>query len=334
MASGDKMMCKLRVIHRTMPVFRPKESTLDVQADASEHAYVIVERALKVLGEEIVGAAPSASQMPRLFLHGQSIDTNRLLSEYGFANGQPYVFLLDCRPYFPVMTPALHTGGNPKYLITHSFSAGDPPPAYKYRKVKTLATCIYGKVHMYVKEHLQADGSTFLTTNPPEYFAVKQIVKQKLHFFNPAALPLPEDPLKELAIHQYLSGANQGGGCHPHVCKLMECCEDDRYIYAVMEALMGGDGFDFVKSSRCVTSSQQLVSAVPEDQARVLYAHIVHGLKYLFDCKVTHCDLTLENIMLSGNRGRTVIIDFGEFRPFFQRCILTFYFLIFSACKP
>ena len=304
------MQCKISVLHPTLPVFRPQtEEKIDIEVDASEPASVIVEMASKRIGEE---AIPSPAHMPRLFIHGRPIDTRRVLSDFGFQNGKTYVFLLDCRPYFPKLTPAQHTQGSPKYLITHSFSAGGPLPQFKYRKVKTVAECIYGQVHMYVKEYLQSDGSTYLATNPPEYYAVKQIIKQKLPFFNPLARPLPENPLMELSIHQYVTSAMQGGECHPHVCKLEECCQDEGYIYAVMEAMMGGDGFDFVKSSRRLTSSQQSVCAVPEHQARLLYAQIVHGLKYLFDCKVCHCDLTLENIMLSGDLSRAVIIDFGE----------------------
>jgi serine/threonine protein kinase len=162
---------------------------------------------------------------------------------------------------------------------------------------------------MYVKVYLQADGVTYAARDQHEYFAVKKMVKRKMHFYNSAVAPSSEDPLMELSIQQFLGMAIAGG--HPFVCRLHECCEDAENIYAIMEALQGGDCFEFCINSSSKTSTGASAAAIPEDIARVLYTQIVLGLKHMFDCKVSHCDLTLENVMLTRDKKRAVIIDFG-----------------------
>jgi hypothetical protein len=332
------MQCQLHVLYPARPLQRPEGApqVLTVELDVSERVSVMVERATKQLGEAAGGAggtvgaaasgaaaadaaaaaagrrSPSLLRRPRVFYNGAALDSDRVLGELGlgFANGQTALFLLDCRPYFPSMTPAHYAGATrPKYLISRSpFQR----PAFKYQKVKKLLDCIYGNVTMYVKVHLQADGATYSATTPPEYFAVKKIIKRRIHFYNAAVPRSSEDPLMELSVQQFLAGAVPGG--NPFVCQLHECCEDAENIYAIMEALRGGDCFEFCTTSRSMTSTGAVAAAIPEDRARVLYTHIVLGLKHMFDCKVSHCDLTLENVMLSSDRNKAVIIDFGESR--------------------
>ncbi len=346
------MQCQMHVIHRALPLQRPAGApqVLSVEADVSEQVFVVVERACKLLGEitgESEGGAapvadgaslavavaaagattndanasmsdvaagltsPSLLRRPRVFYNGNMLDPRRALSDYRFANGQTALFLLDCRPYFPSLTPALFAGTTrPKYLITRSPPAGSEHPAFKYQKVKKLINCIYGNVTMYVKVYLQADGVTYAARDQHEYFAVKKMVKRKMHFYNSAVAPSSEDPLMELSIQQFLGMAIAGG--HPFVCRLHECCEDAENIYAIMEALQGGDCFEFCINSSSKTSTGASAAAIPEDIARVLYTQIVLGLKHMFDCKVSHCDLTLENVMLTRDKKRAVIIDFGE----------------------
>eukprot|EP00946_MAST-07B_sp_MAST-7B-sp1_P004431 g4431.t1 len=310
------MQCHVHVLYRTLPLQRPEGAPrpVSVEVDVSERVSVLVERASKLLGEALdrapggqaapgtttasaAGTAPAdrtdALRRPRLFCNGTYLQPGRSLSEYRFANGQTAVFLLDCRPYFPLMTEARYAGATrPKYLIT----VRGQNPAFKYQKVKKLINCIYGNVTMYVKVYLQPDGASYAARQPLEYFAVKKIIKSRINFYNPNVAPSPEDPLMELSVQQFLGGAIAGG--HPFVCKLHECCEDAENIYAIMEALQGA-----------------WANAIPEDRARALYTQVVLGLKHMFDSKVSHGDLTLENVMLSGDQAKAVIIDFGK--PFY-----------------
>ena len=325
------MQCHVHVLYRTLPLQRPQGAPrpISVQVDVSERVSVLVERATKVLGEALDGAAGgqevpgntiTALRRPRLFCNGTYLEPGRAFSEYRFANGQTAVFVLDCRPYFPLMTEARYAGATrPKYLIT----VRGQNPAFKYQKVKKLRDCIYGTVTMYVKVYLQPDGVSYAARQPLEYFAVKKIIKRRINFYNPNVAPSSEDPLMELSVQQFLGGASVGG--HPFVCQLHECCEDAEHIYAIMKALQGRDLFECCTTSTSRTATGALANAIPEDRARVLYTQVVLGLKHMFDCKVSHGDLTLENVMLSGDQAKAVIIDFGEsvssFSPSFcKRC--------------
>lgn len=95
---------------------------------------------------------------------------------------------------------------------------------------------------------------------------------------------------------------------HPHICKALECYEDTKYIYFVMELLMGG------------TLMEQLTSREKfgEGPASHIMRQVMSALAYLHEANFIFRDLKTENVVFSNPEGKepadrrdVKLIDFG-----------------------
>ncbi|KAI5829750.1 Pkinase-domain-containing protein [Schizophyllum commune Tattone D] len=87
---------------------------------------------------------------------------------------------------------------------------------------------------------------------------------------------------------------------HPHIVRLYDVIETDKYIGIILEYASGGELFDHILASRYLR----------ERDAAKLFAQLLSGVWYIHQKRIVHRDLKLENLLL--DKGRNVIItDFG-----------------------
>jgi serine/threonine protein kinase len=293
-----------------------------VEATHDEVIQVVLERVSNVLGRPLVegqnnqtiSLAVQNLRRPRLYMNGVLLNQTHQFQDMGMVNGGEYTLLCDCRPCFPLLTQCRCaqvgvTKDNPPGRIVQLTTVAGTNPPYKYQFVKTLANAIYGKVKSCVKLHLRDDG-TYTANQPYEMFACKIMFKNRMTFYNPNATIFSEDPMMELATQQFLGSCN--GGHHSNVCGLVECCEDQGNIFAIMPFSDGGDLLSYTCCSRATTHAGRACSCIPEDHARGIFRQIVEGTSHMHSCFIVHSDLTLENVMIErGNPVVAKIIDFG-----------------------
>lgn len=87
---------------------------------------------------------------------------------------------------------------------------------------------------------------------------------------------------------------------HPHIARLHEVIETDRYIGIVLEYASGGELFEYILAHKYLR----------ENVSCKLFAQLVSGVAYLHAKKIVHRDLKLENLLLDRNRN-IIITDFG-----------------------
>ncbi|CAJ1443108.1 unnamed protein product, partial [Effrenium voratum] len=77
---------------------------------------------------------------------------------------------------------------------------------------------------------------------------------------------------------------------HPHVLKLHEVFEDERFVYLVVELCTGGEVLDRILELGYFT----------ERLAARLMAHLLEAINHVHERGIAHRDLKLENCLLSG----------------------------------
>lgn len=87
---------------------------------------------------------------------------------------------------------------------------------------------------------------------------------------------------------------------HPHIVRLHEVVETDRFIGIVLEYASGGELFEYILAHKHLR----------ENMACKLFAQLISGVAYLHSKKIVHRDLKLENLLLDRNKD-IVITDFG-----------------------
>ncbi|CAM9125641.1 unnamed protein product [Phaeothamnion confervicola] len=105
-----------------------------------------------------------------------------------------------------------------------------------------------------------------------------------------------EDPYKEIAVLQLL---NEGGG-HPHIEKIVDAFEDDKFLYKISLFCDGGD----------------VLAAIPlaETEMQRIAHELLAAVAFCHACGVMHRDISPENILLETRADgvRSVcLIDFG-----------------------
>lgn len=161
-----------------------------------------------------------------------------------------------------------------------------------YGLIRTLRPAIYGKVKLGMTlEARGPDGSYHMVTDRP--VAVKIIRKEKLGGRS------QEDPLKEIAVMQFLSEPG-----HPNVMGLVEVLEDEECIYLVLPFCDGGEICQWFERSRYM---------LREEVARGFFLQILSGLRYLHGKGVVHRDMSLENLLYDQKTRRCIIIDLGRY---------------------
>jgi serine/threonine protein kinase len=326
-AAAARTPMSLQIIACLINSYAPvKGAPITIEADQEEPIQVVFERVAKVLGRNLVetnntnhqqpSLAVQQLRQPRLYLNGSKLDPLLQFQDQNLLNNNTYTLLCDCRPRFPLLTPCvLNQVGmdqaTNRPIVQLTTVPGQQAP-YKYQFVRTLATAIYGKVKSCVKLTLQQNGS-YAPSDPqhPEMFACKLMHKDRMTFYNANATIFSEDPMMEMATQQYL-GTCMNNQPHPNVCGLVECCEDQHFIFSIMPFSNGGELYDYTIQARSKTHNGKLVECLPEDHARGIYRQVVHGLRHMHACFVVHSDLTLENVMVeNGQPVGAKIIDFG-----------------------
>ena len=130
-----------------------------------------------------------------------------------------------------------------------------------------------------------------------KYVAIKMVEWARVHHMRGRLL---EDPVKEVAAMQLL------GAQHPHVLGSSEVLQDGDFLYSVMPYCRDGDLFGIVVQYAEESGGE---IGMPEPVARHWFRQILWGLHHLQTQGVCHRDLSLENILVDGDK--CMIIDFG-----------------------
>jgi len=114
-------------------------------------------------------------------------------------------------------------------------------------------------------------------------------------------------PLREIAAMQHVTGCREaivGQDLHPYhnrVIPLLDCMQDDSFVYMVLPYLHGGDLFNKIKSR----------GHLPQDQTRRYFQQITQGMLYMQQSGgIAHQDISPENVMFDGH-GDACLIDLG-----------------------
>jgi calcium-dependent protein kinase len=99
---------------------------------------------------------------------------------------------------------------------------------------------------------------------------------------------------------------------HPHVIKLYEVYEDNRYIYLVMEECSGGELFDRIIDR---INSQKMFT---EKETAAIFKQLMSAICYCHAAGICHRDLKPENLLFLGKESDSPlkVIDFGLSRIF------------------
>lgn len=111
-----------------------------------------------------------------------------------------------------------------------------------------------------------------------------------------------KDPLKEIQALQLLEGSALGT-FHPHIIRNLVALQDDKYLYSITPYCKDGDLCGVIMND---INSQ---SRLNESTARYWFRQILLALHHLQQKGVCHRDLSLENIVVHGNKCK--VIDFG-----------------------
>uniref|UniRef100_A0A7S2WT96 Protein kinase domain-containing protein n=1 Tax=Rhizochromulina marina TaxID=1034831 RepID=A0A7S2WT96_9STRA len=201
--------------------------------------------------------------------------------------------------------------GEPVFSAVHSTGTGRT-----YGFIRKLKKCIYGSVRLAAvleplpdspEQHLMASRRF---TMSEERVAVKCIEKQRVDYMMQQGRRMNENPLKEIGTMQYLTDRMQGlvpadiRGDPARVLPMIECIEDDQFLYMIMPCLPE-ELFHRVEDR-----SEAGLGAFPESEVFQYFSQLLDGLEALHSVGLVHHDMSLENVMLD-HTGRCVIIDMG-----------------------
>lgn len=176
-----------------------------------------------------------------------------------------------------------------KRLVLHS-SGGN---TYELRR--NMKKAIYGCVFLGVELEEMSHDPLVYTSRSEKKVAIKVVEKERLAVSN-----CQEDPLKEMAVAQYLSSRP-----HPNIMEQLESIQDDSYFYIVMPFSCGGELFDVLDRA----------SHFSEDRARQCFRQVLEAVEYLHSMGVVHRDISLENVLIDKMDANGVwvckVIDFG-----------------------
>jgi len=131
-----------------------------------------------------------------------------------------------------------------------------------------------------------------MVVSPDEPVVIKVVPKR-------VAEGAVEDPIHEIAAMQMLTQHSH----HNHVIHLIDCFQDEEYVYLILPFLNGGDLYLRVDGS----GSQGL----GEEEAIKIFKQMVEGLLFLKRLGLAHHDVSLENVVTDGKQGVVKIIDLG-----------------------
>ena len=156
-----------------------------------------------------------------------------------------------------------------------------------YEVGKKLGDSIYGEVrHAYV---LQYEDNMYSRVSPKVEVAIKIYSKSKMKELEAYC---EEQPLNELSAMELL-------GYHPNIINAIEYCQDDHFIYSIMEYCSLGELFSHI-------GRDKMTSPI----AKIFFKEILIGLQHIHKNGIALRDLSLENILVS-SEGVCKITDFG-----------------------
>lgn len=160
-----------------------------------------------------------------------------------------------------------------------------------YELERKLCDAIYGQVRAacVLEEDVGNKVKVYNRTNV--FVAIKILNMEKMR---EKMGTMTEDPLKELAALQFV------GNEHPYLQGQIECVQDAHNIYSVLNLCTGGEMLDYI-----------LMNRLSEVDGRNIFKQILSGVEYMQSKGVSHRDLSLENILLTGE-GYCKIIDLGQ----------------------
>jgi len=107
-----------------------------------------------------------------------------------------------------------------------------------------------------------------------------------------------DDPLCEVGAHQLMMQRQSS----PHVIKMLDCLQDQSFVYIVLPYLEGGDFYALIDSMGD--------KGLPETKAQSYLRQICQGLLHMKKANLAHHDVSLENICVD-KKGIVQIIDMG-----------------------
>lgn len=135
----------------------------------------------------------------------------------------------------------------------------------RYRFIRTLGKGNFARVKL--AKHLLTGRDV----------AIKIIDKTQL---NPTSL---QKVYREVRLMRLLD--------HPHIVKLYEVIETDRFLYLVIEYVPHGEVFDFL-----VTNGR-----MKDREARARFRQILSAVEYCHQKRIVHRDLKAENLLLDAD---------------------------------
>ena len=88
---------------------------------------------------------------------------------------------------------------------------------------------------------------------------------------------------------------------HPNIAQLYETIWSDRHIYIIMEYVEGNHLFNYINSLRKLN----------EIKASKLFVQLISCLEYIHILGIVHRDIKPENILLTKNKSKIKLVDFG-----------------------
>mmetsp|Transcript_28613 Transcript_28613/g.42328 ORF Transcript_28613/g.42328 Transcript_28613/m.42328 type:complete len:336 (+) Transcript_28613:65-1072(+) len=191
---------------------------------------------------------------------------------------------------------------------SHNADGAESPKAHVESKVAAEPPVEFSDPpfeHFYVKESQLGVGYTskvFKCTHKEtgKSFACKEINKMKLNQKSSRKGSLLARLRVEVDICKRID--------HPHIVKIHEVFESEKFVYLVMDHMEGGELFDQIIAR----------GSLSEKEAADIVAKICRALKYLHDQGISHRDLKPENVLLAQKDDITdiKIIDFGMSKVF------------------
>ena len=122
-----------------------------------------------------------------------------------------------------------------------------------------------------------------------------------------ASKHLADNPISEIAAMQHLqrqgSSTTTSSTSNQHVIELLDCMQDEDFVYLILPYMQHGDLFSLVEKSDG--------EGLAEEQAKRYIREIAEGLLYMKRSgNIAHRDVSLENVMLTPE-GHACIIDLG-----------------------
>ena len=118
-----------------------------------------------------------------------------------------------------------------------------------------------------------------------------------------------DDIMDELSILQYIQQFPQ----HPNIARLVDCLQDENFIYSVME--YGGDDlFNIIKLSGGLFTENHKIfpgGLYTEAHRRHIFSQILDGVEFLQSIGIYHRDISVDNLLFNPFTGIVKIIDFG-----------------------